>query len=69
MTDTPDKLYMKYISITAVLPEYASLWSVTLCSVYFSSLTIHLKDKIEEWSFVMPPLSDMKKICEFCVLR
>ena len=45
--DISDELYSKYISIVADLPDNASVWSVNLCRTYFSSLTTHLKDKME----------------------
>ena len=57
--DTPDEMYAKYISMVAGLPDDASLWSITLCSSYFSALSINLKDKMEESNFCMPPLNNM----------
>ena len=37
--DTPDKIYVKYISMVAGLPDDTSLWSITLCSSYYSALS------------------------------
>jgi len=51
-------LYAKYIGIISGLPEDANLWSLTLCSTFFSALSTHLKDKMEETDFVMPPLNN-----------
>ena len=58
-TDTPDELYAKYISIISGLPDDASVWSINLCSTYFSALTTNLKEKMEEFSFCIPPLNNM----------
>jgi len=44
---TPHDLYAKYIDIISGLPEDANLWSLTLCSTFFSALSTHLKDKME----------------------
>ena len=45
--DTPGKMYSRYISMVAGLLDNASLWSITLCSSYFSALSNNPKDKIE----------------------
>ena len=50
--DTPDELYAKYIGIIGSLPNDASLWSITLCSLFFSALTTNLRDKMEEQYFI-----------------
>ena len=46
--DTPDEMYAKYISMVADLPERSSLWSIILCSSYFSAPSTNIKDKMEE---------------------
>ena len=58
-TDTPDELYSKYIGIVAGLPDDATIWSVNLCSTYYSALHNNLKDKMEESDFCMLPLNNM----------
>ena len=68
--DMPDELYAKYISIPAGLLDGANLWPITLCSSYFCTLTIHLKDKVEESGFSMPPLNPMtQKLTQIQGLR
>ena len=57
---TPDALYTAYIEVIAGLPEDASLWSITLCSSFFSALPPSLRDKMEEEdTFRMPAISRM----------
>ena len=58
-TDTPDELYSKYIGIVAGLPDDATIWSVNLCSTYYSALHNNLKDKMEESDFCMLQLNNM----------
>ena len=57
--DTPDELYAKFLSIVSALPDDASLWSITLCSAYYSALSLPLRDKMELSAFVMPALNTM----------
>ena len=67
---TPDDLYAKYIGIIAGLPEDANLWSLTLCSAFFSALLTHLKNNMEETDFLMPLLNNQStKTLQICGLR
>ena len=56
---TPDELFAKFLGIIAGLPDNDTQWSITLCSSYFSALTIRVKDKIEEDGFSMPVLNNV----------
>ena len=57
---TPDALYAAYIGVIAGLSEDTSLWSITLCSSFFSALSPNLRDKIEEEdTFRMQAISGM----------
>ena len=59
LTETPDELYARYNIIVAGFPGNNSIWSITLCSSYFSALTNILKDKIEDGTYIMPSLNNM----------
>jgi len=48
VTETPDELYAQYIGIVAGLTDDVTMWLITLCSAYFSALTMNLKDKMDE---------------------
>ena len=57
---TLDALYAAYIGVITGLPEDASLWSITLCSSFFSALSPNLRDKMEEEdTFRMSAISGM----------
>lgn len=56
VTDTPEDLYAKFFSVTAALPEEATVRNLALCNTYFSALTILLRDKMDDDKFRMPGL-------------
>lgn len=57
---TPDALYAVFIGIIAGLSEGASLWSVHICSSFFSVLSTKLRDNMEKGeTFCMPALGGM----------
>ena len=73
LTETPDELYARYISIVTGIPDDATIWSITLYSSYFLALTASLKDKMEERAFLMPPLNNIHtkatQLDGICIIR
>ena len=59
ITDTPDKLYGKFISVVDALPDDVTKWSLPLCDRYYSTLMTSLQDKMDKYKFRIPSLDEL----------
>ena len=53
---SPDELYQKFLHITPNLPRDVTIWSIQLCSAFYSALDTELKERMTEDNFIMPNL-------------
>ena len=57
ITDNPDMLFGKFMSLVPTLPDDATKWSIQLCYSYYNALTLELRTRMESDDFVMPKLN------------
>ena len=56
VTLTPYIVFDKYMALSICLPDNVSLWTITLCAAYFTSLTSEVVDRMVSEKCIMPQL-------------